>query len=90
MKMYKLKNLFEVKCFICKNADEDNTLEDFTLHMKCVHDSMGLTIEALCDICEIMFDASAGKISVHMKNIHNKNVNKKMLRSALMRGKISA
>ena len=89
MNTYKLKNMFEVKCFICKNSIEDDE-EDFTRHVSSVHDSMGLTIEAFCEKCDIMFNESIGKFSLHMKNVHNKNVNEKMLRSALMLGKITA
>ena len=86
-------NLFVVKCFICKDSDEVNNLEeddlvDLPLHMTYVHASEGLEIEALCDTCDFMFDASKGKFNAHMKNIHNRNVNNKILSSALMQGKI--
>ena len=75
--MYKLMNLFEVKCFICKNSDEVITLEeddlvDLPLHMTYVHASEGLEIEALCDSCDFMLDASKGKkgkFNAHMKKI---------------------
>ena len=66
-------NLFEVKCFICKNSDEVITLEeddlvDLPLHMTYVHASEGLEIEALCDTCDFMFDASKGKFNAHMNS----------------------
>ena len=83
---YRLQNVIEVKCYLCKD-DGDDDGEQFSNHVAHVHSSKGLSIQPFCVECQMIIE-SAPKFTHHMKNKHKiKKVNEEMKRSALMQGK---